>query len=136
MARFLHCQPWTGAALFLRDSATLVRDRRLGVRRVGRVLQDVTNEIERGVKRLVVLRIRRNIGLRVAVGTRGAVGWSDTHVRQYTLARKRDEGERARAIVGTAGNEKRRAARVWKPAAVARGYHVCTRIFGRSCAQP
>ena len=33
------------------------------------------------------------------------------------------------------GNEKRRAAHVWKPAAVARGYHrVCTRMFGRSCA--
>jgi hypothetical protein len=52
---------------FLRDSAILVRDRGPGVRRVGRVLQDVTHEIERGVKRLVVLRIRRNIGLRAGL---------------------------------------------------------------------
>src|SRR5438034_11281135 len=42
------------------DSTTLVRGRRLGVRRVRRVLLDATNEIERGVKRLVVLRIRRD----------------------------------------------------------------------------
>src|SRR4029434_7871258 len=53
-----------GRPCSMRDSAILVRDRRLGVRRVGRVLQDVANEIERGVKRLVVVRIRRNIGLR------------------------------------------------------------------------
>jgi hypothetical protein len=39
------------------DSAILVRDRRLGVRRVDRVLLDAPDEIERGVKRLVVLRI-------------------------------------------------------------------------------
>src|SRR5207237_9321619 len=49
------------------DSATLVRDRRLGVRRVGRVLLDAADEIERGVKRLVVLRIRRDIGLRAGL---------------------------------------------------------------------
>src|SRR5438034_6572027 len=49
------------------DSATLVRERRLGVRRVRRVLLDATNEIERGVKRLVVLRIRRDIGLRAGL---------------------------------------------------------------------
>src|ERR1700745_3429605 len=49
------------------DSATLVRDRRLGVRRVGRVLLDAADEIERGVQRLVVLRIRRDIGLRAGL---------------------------------------------------------------------
>src|SRR6516162_4273001 len=42
----------------------LVRDRRLGVWRVCRVLLDAADEIERGVQRLVVLRIRRDIGLR------------------------------------------------------------------------
>jgi hypothetical protein len=41
------------------DSATLVRDRRLGVRRVGRVLLDAADEIERSVQRLVILRVRR-----------------------------------------------------------------------------
>src|SRR5262249_19802163 len=46
------------------DSATLVRDRCLGLRRVGRVLLDAADEIERGVQRLVVLRVRRDIGLR------------------------------------------------------------------------
>src|SRR2546430_7249162 len=56
-----------GRPCSMRDSAILVRDRRLGVRRVGRVLQDVANEIERGVKRLVVVRIRRNIGLRAGL---------------------------------------------------------------------
>jgi putative transposase len=59
--------PRPGPPMFLRDSATLVPDRGLGVRRVGRVLQDVTHEIERGVKRLVVLRIWRNIGLRAGL---------------------------------------------------------------------
>jgi hypothetical protein len=49
------------------DSATLVRDRRLRVRRVGRVLLDAADEIERGVQRLVVLRIRRDIGLRAGL---------------------------------------------------------------------
>jgi hypothetical protein len=33
------------------DSATLVRDRRLGVRRVSRILLDAADEIERSVKR-------------------------------------------------------------------------------------
>src|SRR5215470_11126130 len=42
---------------------TLVRDRRFGIRRVSRVLLNAANEIERGVQRLVVLRIRRDIGL-------------------------------------------------------------------------
>jgi hypothetical protein len=46
------------------DSATLVRDRRLGVRRVSRVLLDAADKVERGVECLVVLRIRRDIGLR------------------------------------------------------------------------
>ena len=49
------------------DSATLVRDRRLGIRRVSRVLLDAADEIERGVERLVVLRIRRDIGLRAGL---------------------------------------------------------------------
>src|SRR5438876_556564 len=49
------------------DSATLVRERRLEVRRVCRVLLDAADEIERGVKRLVVLRIRRDIGLRAGL---------------------------------------------------------------------
>src|SRR5499433_776783 len=49
------------------DSAPLVRDRRLGVRRVGRVLLDAADEIERGVERLVVLRVRRDIGLRAGL---------------------------------------------------------------------
>src|SRR5947199_10340254 len=49
------------------DSATLVRERRLGVRRVGRVFLDAANEVERGVKRLVVLRIRRDVGLRAGL---------------------------------------------------------------------
>src|SRR5215472_138201 len=52
------CVPWAIA---------LVRDRRLGVRRVCRVLFDATDEIERGVQRLVVLRIRRDIGLRAGL---------------------------------------------------------------------
>src|SRR6266478_9627528 len=45
----------------------LVRDRRLGVWRVCRVLLDAADEIERGVQRLVVLRIRRDIGLRAGL---------------------------------------------------------------------
>jgi hypothetical protein len=45
----------------------LVRDRRLGVRRVRRVLLDAADEIERGVKRLVILRIRGDIGLRAGL---------------------------------------------------------------------
>src|SRR5213080_2394707 len=49
------------------DSATLVRERRLGVRRVRRILLDTADEIERGVKRLVILRIRRDIGLRAGL---------------------------------------------------------------------
>src|SRR2546430_16256581 len=49
------------------DSATLVRERRLGVRRVGRVLLNAADEIERGVERLVVLRIWRDIGLRAGL---------------------------------------------------------------------
>src|SRR5262249_47393452 len=52
------CVPWAIA---------LVRDRRLGVRRVCPVLLDATDEIERGVQRLVVLRIRRDIGLRAGL---------------------------------------------------------------------
>src|SRR5256886_12382297 len=56
-----------GRPCSVRDSATLVRDRRLGVRRVGRVLLDAADEIERGVERLVVLRIRRDIGLRAGL---------------------------------------------------------------------
>src|SRR5262245_28343221 len=49
------------------DNATLVRDRRLGIRRVGRVLLDAADEIERGVERLVILRVRRDIGLRAGL---------------------------------------------------------------------
>src|SRR5262249_42385034 len=49
------------------DNAILVRDRRLGIRRVSRVLLDAADEIERSVKRLVVLRIRRDIGLRAGL---------------------------------------------------------------------
>src|SRR5262245_3943519 len=57
-----------GAGLYpVSDSAPLVRDRRLWVRRVGRVLLDAADEIERSVERLVVLRIRRNIGLRAGL---------------------------------------------------------------------
>src|SRR5207247_6006165 len=52
------CVPWAIA---------LVRDRRLGVRRVCRVLLDAADEIERGVQRLVVLGIRRDIGLRAGL---------------------------------------------------------------------
>jgi hypothetical protein len=46
------------------DSAILVRDCRLGGRWISRILLDAANEIERSVKRLVVLRIWRDIGLR------------------------------------------------------------------------
>src|SRR5262249_21610317 len=49
------------------DNATLVRDRRLGIRRVSRVLLDAADEIERGMERLVVLGIRRDIGLRAGL---------------------------------------------------------------------
>src|SRR5262249_11388799 len=49
------------------DNATLVRNRLLGIRRVSRVLLDAADEIERGVERLVVLRIRRDIGLRAGL---------------------------------------------------------------------
>src|SRR5262249_9763937 len=56
-----------GAPCSVGDSATLVRGRRLGIRRVGRVLLDAADEIERGVERLVVLRIRRGIGLRAGL---------------------------------------------------------------------
>src|SRR5262249_55252984 len=45
------------------DSSTLVRDRR----GVGRVLLDAANEIERGVERLVILRVRRDVGLRAGL---------------------------------------------------------------------
>jgi hypothetical protein len=53
--------------VFCGGGAILVKDCRLGVRRVGRVLLDAADEIERGVKRLVVLRIRRDIGLRAGL---------------------------------------------------------------------
>src|SRR5436190_20437758 len=49
------------------DNATLVRDRRLGIRRVRQVLLDAADEIERSVKRFAVLRIRRDIGLRAGL---------------------------------------------------------------------
>src|SRR5262249_18370518 len=45
----------------------LVRDRRLGVRRGGRVLLDSAGEIERRVQRLFILRIRRDVGLRAGL---------------------------------------------------------------------
>src|SRR5262249_18482851 len=47
--------------------AALVRHGGLRVRRVSRFLLDAGNEIERGVERLVVLRIRRDIGLRAGL---------------------------------------------------------------------
>jgi len=49
----------THARVPVGDSATLVRDRRLGVRRVSRILLNAADEIKRGVERLVVLRIWR-----------------------------------------------------------------------------
>src|SRR5262249_25364572 len=49
------------------ESATLVRNRRLGVRRVGRVLLDAADEIERRVQRFVILWIRRDVGLRAGL---------------------------------------------------------------------
>src|SRR5438067_6028641 len=49
------------------SSATLVRDRGLRIRRVSRVLLDVADEIKCGVKRLVILRIRRDVGLRAGL---------------------------------------------------------------------
>src|SRR5215472_5008502 len=45
----------------------LVRHRGLRIWRVGRVLLDAADEIERSVERLVVLRIRRDIGLRAGL---------------------------------------------------------------------
>src|SRR6266487_1876964 len=50
-----------------RVRAVLVRHRGLWIRRVGRVLLDAADEIERGVERLVVLRTRRDIGLRAGL---------------------------------------------------------------------
>src|SRR5262249_21425677 len=47
--------------------AALVRHRGLWIRRISRVLLDAADEIERGVERLVVLRIRRDIGLRAGL---------------------------------------------------------------------
>src|SRR6266498_1521961 len=47
--------------------AVLVRHRGLWIRRISRVLLDAADEIERGVERLVVLRIRRDIGLRAGL---------------------------------------------------------------------
>src|SRR5262244_2552087 len=47
--------------------AVLVRHRGLRIRRISRVLLDAADEIERGVERLVVLRIRRDIGLRAGL---------------------------------------------------------------------
>src|SRR5262249_62307597 len=49
------------------ESATLVRNRRLGVWRVGRVLLDAADEIERRVQRFVILWIRRDVGLRAGL---------------------------------------------------------------------
>src|SRR5215469_5166806 len=49
------------------DRDVLVRHCGLRIRRVSRVLLDAANEIERGVERLVVLRIRRDIGLRAGL---------------------------------------------------------------------
>src|SRR5262245_65888498 len=60
----------------------LVRDRRLGLRRVGRVLLDAADEIERGMKRLVILRIRRDIRLRA--GLLGAFGLEVSAQRSLT----------------------------------------------------
>jgi hypothetical protein len=55
LSRASACGPHEAASCSVGDSATLVRaDRRLWVRRVGRVLLDVTDEIEGRVKRLVV----------------------------------------------------------------------------------
>src|SRR5262249_3598898 len=64
------CVPWAIA---------LVRDRRLGVRRVCRVLLDAADEIERGVQRLVVLRIRRDIGTESRSAPLGQCSLSDIH---------------------------------------------------------
>src|SRR5262245_40638346 len=47
--------------------AVLVRHRGLRIRRISRVLLDAADEIERGVERLIVLRIRRDIGLRAGL---------------------------------------------------------------------
>src|SRR5262245_63892216 len=47
--------------------AVLVRHRGLRIRRIRRVLLDAADEIERGVQRLIVLRIRRDIGLRAGL---------------------------------------------------------------------
>src|ERR1700751_2376600 len=45
----------------------LVRDRGLRIRWISRVLLNATNEIKRGVERLVILRIRRDVGLRAGL---------------------------------------------------------------------
>src|SRR6476659_2971734 len=45
----------------------LVRDRGLRIRRISRVLLNAANEIKRGVERLVILRIRRDVGLRAGL---------------------------------------------------------------------
>src|SRR5262245_35758178 len=44
-----------------------VRHRVFRVRRVRRILGDTADEIERGMKRLVILRIRRDVGLRAGL---------------------------------------------------------------------
>src|SRR6516162_2355564 len=47
--------------------AVSVRHRRLRIGRIGRVLLNAAHEIERGVQRLIVLRIRRDVGLRAGL---------------------------------------------------------------------
>src|SRR5262245_23875841 len=44
-----------------------VRHRGLRVRRIGRVLLDAADEVERGMQRLVVFRVRRDVGLRAGL---------------------------------------------------------------------
>src|SRR5947208_3067460 len=56
-----------GATCSVGDSATLVWNRSVGVRRVGRVLLDAADEVERGVERFVILRIRWDVGLRAGL---------------------------------------------------------------------
>src|SRR5262249_59512870 len=48
-------------------SPILVRHGRFRIRRISRILLDAANEIERGMERLVVLWIWRNIGLRAGL---------------------------------------------------------------------
>src|SRR5262249_15975001 len=68
-----HGPVWGHASTSRRESppwaitATLVRGRRLGIRRVSRVLLDAADEIERGVQRLIILWIRRGVGLRAGL---------------------------------------------------------------------